>query len=52
MSTQAQNNYEFVCRTCTRLIRFAYHTMTKDIPLSQEKETVILSLMGLRRDER
>ena len=46
------HDYEFVCQTCTRLIRFDHHTMTNDILLSQENEATILSLMGLGRDER
>ena len=46
------HDYEFVCQTCTRLIRFDHHTMTNDILLSQENEATILSLMGLGRNER
>ena len=41
------HDYEFVCQTCTRLIRFDHHTMTNDILLSQENEATILSFMGL-----
>ncbi len=46
------HDYEFVCQTCTRLIRFDHHTMTDDIPLFQENQATILALMGLGRDAR
>ena len=41
------HDYEFVCQTCTRLLRFDHHTITDDFSLSDEKETVIRTLMGI-----
>lgn len=41
------HDYEFVCQTCTRLLRFDHHTITDDFSLSDEKETAIRTLMGI-----
>ena len=46
------HDYEFVCQTCTRLVCFDRHVMTNDLPLTQENEAAILSLMGRKEVER
>lgn len=44
------HDYEFVCQTCTRLIRFDHQTMTDDVLLSVENEKTIHSLMGIDKE--
>jgi len=45
------HDYEFVCQTCTRLIRFDHHQITDDVQISMENENVIRFLMGADKEE-
>lgn len=45
------HDYEFVCQTCTRLIRFDHQRVTDDVLLSMKNEKVIRSLMGVDKEE-
>ena len=41
------HDYEFLCQTCTRMIRFEHQMMTDDVLLSTENEKTIRTLMGI-----
>ena len=39
------HDYEFVCQTCSRLIRFDHHALADDLPVCIENKERIYALM-------